>query len=190
MLFGIPVWVWLVVVMIVGIGIGLGLFPWFGSPFGPSLWKANPMFARVFHTIAQVIRGQGVLVKRASNEYEIGQYDPERKQVRLSDGWLDVDPEKTRWRLFGKRPFAVTWEPGTDLHQRVQRPDADSPLGIDMGAVHRYLRGTNEEAAINRTKEQAEAEYAGGADTLSDLTMAVLTGFMAVLGFLMTWVVV
>jgi len=175
-----------IIPMLIGILLGLGLFPLFASPFGPGLWKAAPLFSRIFHTVAQVIRKQGVLVKRAANHYELGIYDD--GDVYLSDGWHSdmIDTEKTRWALFGKRPLGVTWELGTDLHRQVS--DLDSHHTIDMGAVHRYLRGANEADAISRTEQAAAAEYGGGDDGISTILMAVLIGAMAVMGSLTTYV--
>lgn len=185
---------WVIVALLVGVLVGAGLFPLFASPFGPGLWKLAPPFARIFHTVAQVIRKQGVLVKRKSNEYELGIYDRERDSVYLSDGWHDglLDASQDRWALFGKRPLAVTWEPGTDLHRKVERDTATDGGGhpIDMGAVHRYLRGTNDADAITRTEEKAKAEYGGGSDGFSDMQMVGLMVLMVVLGFLSTFLVV
>lgn len=177
------------VALVLGLLPGLLLFPAAASPFAPGLWVLNAPFARIFHTIAQVIRGQGVLVKRKSGTYEAGQYDPEREQVFLSDGWHNVNAERTTWALFGKRPFGVTWEEGTDLHERVAREgDGEDGLPINMGAVHRYLRGANEADAISRTEQAAAAEYGGGDDGISTILMAVLIGAMAVMGSLTTYV--
>jgi len=176
------------IAMVVGLGFGLALFPWAMSPMpGPGFKYAGGMFARIFHTIAQVIRGEGVLVKRNDNTYEIGQYDDDRGQVRVSDTWLDIDADKTRWGLFGKRPFGLTWEQGTDLHERVQREDSDDPHDINMGAVHRFLQGTNEAEDLHRAEDKAEAEYSGGSQGLSQLMMAVLIMFMVLMGAITTW---
>jgi len=176
------------VAMVVGIGFGLALFPWAVSPMpGPGFKYAGGLFARIFHTIAQVIRGAGVLVKRSDNIYEIGGYYDATGEVYLSDGWYMIDGDTTRWGLFGKRPFGITWEEGTDLHRRVQRDDSDSAHDINMGAVHRYLRGANEGDDIERAKEKAEAEYSGGSQGLSQLMMAVLIILMVLLGAFTTW---
>lgn len=184
-----------IVALIVGTLLGMGLFPLFASPFGPGLWKAAPMFARIFHTVAQVIRKQGVLVKRKTNEYELGIYDDAKQSVYLKDGWHDglLDTSRLRWALFGKRPLAITWEPGTDLHEKVKRDTENTDGGgypIDMGAVHRYLRGVNDPDAITRTEEKAKAEHGGGETGFSDMQMVGLMVLMVVLGFATTFLVV
>ena len=179
---------WAFAALILGLIPGLLLFPAAASPFMPGLWILNAPFARIFHTIAQVIRGRGVLVKRKDGTYEAGIYDPDAEQAVLSDTTLPMDSDRLRWALFGKRPLAVTWEPGTELHERMARADADADgLPIDMGAAHRYLRGTNDADAISRTKEAAEAKYGGGNDGLGELGAAAVIGGLAVLGALTTW---
>lgn len=175
--------------MLAGILLGLFLFPIFASPFGPGLWILAPMFARIFHTVAQVIRKQGILVKRSMNNYEFGIYDSEKNAVYLDGDWREdlLDADQTRWALFGKRPLGVTWELGTDLHQKVRQ---DDPLDIDMGAVHRYLRGVNESDAITRTEEKAKAEHGGGSDGFSAVVMVVGIVLMIMLGVLTTFFMV
>lgn len=179
-----------VIVMVVGIIPGLFLFPALASPFVPAgLWILSTPFAKVFHTIAQVIRGAGVLVKRKSGVYETGIYDADREQVYLGDRWLDVDTDRLRWALFGKRRFGVTWEEGTDFHDRIRR-DADGTEGVavNMGAAHRFLRGTNDADAITRTEEASKANYGGGDEELSFLVMAALLLFSAMLGSFTSYV--
>lgn len=177
------------IALLVGFIPGLLLFHWLASPFGPGIPLMGEAFARIFMTVSQVIRDAGVLVKRASGEYEIGTYIPERGQVMLTDGTMPIDEDSTRWSLFGKRKFGITWEPGTDLHNRIAR-DVETDGGelpINMGAAHRYMRGVNDSDAITRTENKAKAEYGGGSDQLSDLTMALLVGLMLLLGSMTTW---
>lgn len=177
------------VAMVIGIVPGLVMFPALASPFVPvGLWVLRTPFAKVFHTLAQVIRGQGVLVKRADGRYETGIYDPEREQVCLGDTWLDVDSERLRWALFGKRPFGVTWEPGTDLHERIRREGDGPGLAVNMGALHRFLRGANEADAITRTEEASKANYGGGDEEIGFLVMSVLVLLSAILGSLTSYI--
>ena len=165
--------------------LGVALFPWAASPLpGPGFKLMGGAFGRIFLTVSQMIRGKGVLVKRANNAYEIGTYDADTESIVLSDGRFDAfNADATRWTLFGKRPFAVTWEPGTDLHRRVRTGDGD----INMGAAHRLMRGGTEADAITRTEEDAKAKHGGGSDGLSDLVMAVLVGAMLIMGSLTTF---
>jgi len=176
-----------------GFVLGVTLFPWAASPAGFGIPLMNTAFGRIFLTISQIIRGKGVLVKRSDNQYEIGTYDEEREVIVLDDGEMQgFDADNTRWRLFGKRPFAVTWQPGTDFHQRIQHdePTDGGGLPINMGAAHRLLEGTNEDTAINRTKEHAQAAFGGHDTGLGQLTMAILVGVMVVLGSLTTWIMI
>jgi hypothetical protein len=154
-------------------------------------------------TISQVIRGRGAIVRRQDGSYEHGTYDPKRSCVQLSDTTVPVDNNDLSWGLFGKRPLTLTWEAGTDIHERV-RTDSTEPglvpvtdggahrlrdrdLEIDMGAAHRLLRGVNESDEISRTEEKAEAEYGGAGDDLDGVLMGVLVGVMLVLGTLTTF---
>lgn len=188
MIFGL--WGWAILAGVVGMIPGLLFFPWIASPVGPGLWILSAPIARVFLTISQYIRGAGVLVKRASGEYEIGTYLPERELVQLTDRKLAVDGKQTRWGLFGKKRFGITWEPGTDLHERIKRDDTPTDGGgwpVNMGAAHRFLEGTNDADAITRTEEKAKAKYGGGDKTLSDLTMVALIVMMLLLGSLTSY---
>lgn len=174
---------------LVGLLPGLMMFPWAASPFGFGVPLMNEAFARIFMTESQIIRDAGVLVKRATGEYEIGTYLEDTHEVLLSDTRLPVDPESLKWALFGKRRFGITWEPGTEFHQRIQR-DAGSTDGgglpVDMAAAHRLLEGVNDSDTITRTESKAKAEHGGGSDGLSEMTMAILVAAMCVMGFLTT----
>lgn len=174
---------------LVGLIPGLLLFPWAASPFGPGIPLMNEAFARIFLTESQIIRDAGVLVKRKTGEYEIGTYLEDTNEIVLSDTHLSVDQDNLKWALFGKRPFGITWEPGTELHQRIQRSDTPTDGGdlpIDMAAAHRFLEGVNDSDAITRTENKAKAEHGGGSDGLSELTMALLVALMCVMGFMTT----
>lgn len=85
----------------------------------------------------------------------------------------------------------MTWEPGTEVHERIAVGETYHTDGggypVNMGALHRFLRGTNDADAISRTEEKAKAEHGGGSNGLSDLTMAVLVAAMVVMGSLTTW---
>lgn len=189
------VWVIAIIALAIGAIPGLIFFPWMASPFG-GLGPLAPPFARIFFTVSQMIRGRGVLVKRATGQYEIGTYseiDDDTVVVELSDGLLELDSSRLEWGLFGKRPFAVTWEPGTPLHERISDTESDKEadgLSVNLGALHRLLRGVNNEEAITRTEEKAKAKYGGGSQELSDLTMALLIGGMLVLGSVTTWLMI
>lgn len=177
---------------IAGLVPGVLLFPWVTSPFGPGLLFLDEPFARIHFTISQFIRRAGVLVKRASNDYELGTYLPETNEVLLSDRRLPVDDEKLSWGLFGKRKFGVTWEFGTDLHRRItpadesMLTDGGGERTVNVAAGHRYFRGSNDADVISRTEEAAEAEYGGG-EELSTTVMGLLVGLMLFLGSMTTW---
>jgi hypothetical protein len=192
-------WGWAVIALLVGFIPGILFFPWVASPLGPGLWKLSPIMSRIFLTLSQFIRdtespqmGAGVLVKRSTNEYEIGTYLG-NGLIQLSDRSIAVDTDRLRWGLFGKKPFGLTWEPGTDLHERIMPEDGeviedgDGGWPVNIGAAHRYLRGTNDADAITRTESKSKAKYAGGADALGDMTMAILIGAMLLLGSLTTF---
>jgi hypothetical protein len=192
------VWEQAAIGLLIGMIPGLLLFEWLASPFSPGLWVLSEPFTRIFLTVSQFIRGRGVLTKRTTGEYEIGTYIPEDDKhgpaVRVSDSVIPVDPDNIRWGLFGKKPFGITWEPGTDLHERIAPTDGPDPLEpitdggdedghkVNMAAAHRYLKGSNDPDAIDRTVEHAKAEYGGGSDAISDKAMAGLIIVMLILG--------
>lgn len=185
-------WTVAVFATIAGFLPGVLLFPWVTSPFGPGLLVLDEPFARIHFTISQFIRRAGVLVKRASNDYEFGTYLPESDEVLLSDTRLPIDSEQASWGLFGKRKFGVTWELGTDLHRRItpsgeqMAADGGDERTVNVAAAHRYFRGGNESDVISRTEESAEAEYGGG-EELSTGMMGLLVGLMLFLGSMTTF---
>jgi hypothetical protein len=168
------------------------LFPWFASPFGPGLWIAAEPFARILLTASQMVRGRGVLVRRATGEFEFGTYLDDTHAVQLSDTQLALAPEDDlEWGWFGKRRLGLTWEHGTDFHRMIRDTDntrADGgesdAISVDIGTAHRMLKGTNNADVISRVEENAEAEYGGDNTTLSGIVMALLVGLMLVLGSL------
>jgi len=172
---------WIVVSLLIGLIPGLLFFEWAASPFGMGIPLMNTNFARIFLTLSQFLRGRGVLVKRNTGRYEIGTFMPEENAVALSDGVLDVSDKDLRWRIFGKKPFAVTWEEGTDLHELAM---GDDPHEINMAAIHRHLEGSNNDDAINRTEEHSKAEYGGGEQPISSKVMIGLIIFLMILGVL------
>lgn len=180
-------WKVAIIATVLGFLPGLTLFPWVTSPLGPGLWMLSQPFARIHLTISQFIRRAGVLVKRSTNEYEIGTYLPESGEAMLSDGRVDVDENRTSWALFGKRKFGVTASLHTDLYERLKADDtagarADGGQArVNLNAAHRYMEGSNEIEAISRTKEAAEAQFGGG-EELGTLTMGILVGVMLMLG--------
>lgn len=190
------VWGWAFVALLIGFVPGLLFFVWVTSPFGPGLWKLSPMVSRLLLTVSQFIRGRGVLVKLKGDKYRVGTFVPESDggpAVAVEGRTIPIDPDTLKWGLFGKKPFAVTWEPGTDLHEMIGNPDAaeaDNELGIDMGALHRHLEGGNNSVAIDRTEEHAKAEYSGGEETLSEMVMAVLIIAMLLLGSMTSYLMI
>lgn len=182
--------------LIVGLIPGLTLFPWITSPFGPGMWMLSEPFARIHLTISQFIRRVGILVKRQSNNYEIGIYLEDEGEAVMSDGRVPIDEERTSWGLFGKRKFGVTASKDTDFYQRV-RSDTDQDaavtdggedgFAVNMAAVHRYFEGANDSDAISRTEEKAEAEYGGGSEELSGTAMGLLIGLMLLMGSMTTY---
>lgn len=174
--------------LLVGLIPGLLLFEWLASPLGLPLWKLTEPFARIFMTVSQFIRGAGVVVKTKEGNYEIGTYLPDKEEVQLSDRTIEVDADNLRWGLFGRKPFGITWEPGTDFHNRIANVDelvpdgGDTNLSINMGAAHRRLEGANDADAISRTEEHAKAEHGGGSDAFSDAVMAGLIILMLLMG--------
>jgi hypothetical protein len=183
--------------LIIGAIPGLTLFPWITSPFGPGLWMLSEPFARIHLTISQFIRRVGVLVKRASNNYEIGVYLEDEQEAVMSDGRVPIDEERTSWGLFGKRKFGVTASKDTDFYQRVRcdttgvgvvADGGEDVFAVNMAAVHRYFEGANDSDAISRTEEKAEAEYGGGSEELSGTAMGLLIGLMLLMGSMTTYV--
>lgn len=186
------IWIIAAIALLAGFVPGLLLFPWLASPLGPGLWKLSTPFTRIFLTVSQFIRKRGVLVKVKEGYYEIGTYDDDESHVILSDRTVPVNSDELRWGLFGKRPFGITWQSGTELHKRIATGEELSADGggysVDMGALHRYLRGANDADAITRTEEKAKAEHGLGKEQLSDLVMGVLIGVMLLLGSLTTYI--
>lgn len=186
-------WTVAALAVIAGFVPGVLLFPWITSPFGPGLLMLDEPFARIHFTISQFIRRAGVLVKRSSNEYEIGTYLPDDDEVLLSDTRLPVDEDRLSWGLFGKRKFGVTSELGTDFWRRItprgegMAADGGDEVTVNVAAAHRQLRGANDADVISRTEEAAEAEYGGG-EELSTSVMGLLVGLMLVLGSMTAWV--
>jgi len=178
----------ILIATVIGFLPGLLFFQWLASPMGPGLSVFSPLFARIFLTVSQFIRGKGVLVRRGNGRYEMGTYIPEENAVQLTDKKLPLDADELEWRIFGKKPFAITWEPGTELHQLIAHDEPLSADGgeyeINMGAAHRHFRGANDSEAINRTEEHAKAKYGGGSDGLSDRLMVFLIIIMLLLGTL------
>lgn len=194
-MLGLPaIWTQALIGLLIGVVFGVTLFPWLASPFSPGLWKLATPFTRIMLTVSQFIREKGVLVKTKSGDYEIGTYVPESDggpAVQLPDRTVEADPDGIEWGLFGKKPFGLTWEPGTPLHNRVSNTETlgetatdggFSSLNINMAAVHRHLRGANESDAIDRTEEHAKAEHGGGDTGFSDKLMAGLIILMLVMG--------
>jgi hypothetical protein len=186
----VNLWLLAIVGLLLGLLPGLAMMPLFASPLFPmGLWVLSDPFARIQLTISQVIRRDGgVLVKRAAGRYEIGTYLPESDEVLLEDTRIKIDASKLNWGLFGKRRFAATWEEGTDVHEQIRVDDdsADDEIKVNMGALHRMFQGSNNADVISRTEEQAEAEYGGGDQGISETAMAVLVAVMLVLGALTT----
>lgn len=185
------IWMQAAIATLAGLIPGLLLFEWAASPFG-GLWKASPMFSRLILTVSQFLRGTGVLVKRASGRYELGTYLEEEGRVQLKGETLPVEEGRTSWGLFGRKRLGVTWEPGTDLHERamVDEGDASADGGgwtINMAAVHRYLEGTNDSDAITRTEEHSKAEHDGNDQGISQLVMALLVMVNMLLGAATAW---
>lgn len=185
------IWAQALLGALIGFVPGFLLFEWLASPMGPGLWKLSTPFSRIFLTVSQFLRGKGVLIKLKSGEYEIGTYIPESAEegpaVQVEGRTVPVDPDNIRWGLFGKKPFGLTWEPGTDLHERaagtgVAADGGEEKQEINMAAVHRYLEGVNDSAAITRTEQHAKAEYGGGDDRITDKVMAGLIMAMLLLG--------
>lgn len=193
-----PIWGIALIAMVLGFIPGILLFPWVTSPFGPGLWVLSGPFARIHYTISQVIRRQGVLVKRASDEYEHATYLPDEEVALCADGTrISIDEGRTTWGWFGKRRLGVTWEFGTSFYDRITAaPEDDSGEAaadgsggrrVSLNAAHRMLRGVNEADVISRTEEKAEAEYGGGGSELGGLTMAMLVALMLLLGSFTTF---
>jgi len=201
-----PLWRYGLLAFGLGVLPALAFFPWITSPFSPGLWVLSAPFARIHLTLSQVIRKAGVLVKRSSNNYELATYDADSEEAVVSDGRVPIDESSTRWGLFGKRKLGLTWELGTDIHERIRAGEPeDAPavsngatpretaadgrgsVPVSLNAAHRLFRGVNEAETITRTKEQAEAEHGGGEDGLDGLMMAGLVMMMLLLGSATTY---
>ena len=183
-------WIQALIAVLVGLVPGFTLFLWLASPFSPGVWIFREPFARIFMTVSQFIRGKGVLVKTRDDKYRIGTYAKDEYDdpvAVVGDREIPLDGEHLVWGLFGKKPFGVTWEEGTSLHQRIEEhgdamTDGGDGLPINIAAAHRYLEGTNDADAITRTEEHAKAEYGGGDTALTDKQMAGLIALMMLLG--------
>lgn len=194
------IWMQAAIAVFVGLIPGLTLFIWLASPFGPPTWVLTEPFTRIFMTVSQFLRGKGVLVKCRDDKYRLGMYTETDRgdPVALVEGReIPLDEDSLVWGLFGKKPFGVTWEAGTSLHQRI-RADADGEamtdggegLAVNIAAAHRYFEGCNDADAISRTEEHAKAEYGGGETALSDKQMAGLIALMMLLGSVTSWFMV
>jgi len=168
----------ILIALFVGLLPGLFFFEWAASPFGPGIPLMNTNFGRLFLTLSQFLRGRGVLVKRNTGRYELGTFIPETNAVQLSDRTLSVSEKDLRWRIFGKKPFAVTWEEETDIHELAMEDSHD----INMGAVHRHLEGSNDDDAINRTEEHSKAEFGGGEQEIPQKIMIGLIILLMMMG--------
>jgi hypothetical protein len=189
-------WVIGIVAMLAGIIPGVTFVIWWASPFAPGAWKLAEPVARLLFTLSQYIRGKGILVKLKDDTYRIGTYVEEEDggpAVAVDGRQIDLDGEEITWRLLGRKPFGVTWEPGTMLHQIIEGGEAATDGGgypVDLGAFHRHLEGTNSSEAIDRTQEHAKAEFGGGSTKLGDWTMVALIVFMMILGTLTSYLMV
>lgn len=192
----IGIWTQAIIGLLLGIIPGVTVILWMASPFGPTIPFLSTALARVLLTVSQFIRGKGVLVKRETGEFEIGTYvedSPNGAIVRVSDDIIEVDPERLTWGLFGKKDFGLTWELGTELHQRMQTQDPLADGGVlgyevNMAALHRYLRGTNEQGPIDRTEEHAEAQYGDGDHGFGTKMKIAYVVLMLILGIATTWI--
>lgn len=190
----VGMWTQAAIGLLIGLLPGLTLFIWLASPFGPSIPYLNTVFARVLLTVSQFIRGNGVLVKRKNGNYEIGTFvdDEAEPYIQATNAEIPVDPDNLTWGLFGKKDFGITWEPGTELHQRMQVTDPLADGGkrgyeVNMAAAHRYLEGTNEMASIERTEEHAEAQFGGGNQGFGTKMKIAYVIVMLLLGILTTF---
>lgn len=189
-------WVIAIIAMLAGIVPGITFIMWWASPFAPGAWKAAAPVARLLMTLSQYIRGKGILVKLQDDTYRIGTYVEEEDggpAVAVDNRQIELDSDEITWRLFGRKPFGVTWEPGTRLHKIIRRDNAATDGGglpINAGTFHRHFEGANSSTAIDRTEEHAKAEYGGGSEKLSDIVMAVLIIFMLLLGTVTSWLMI
>lgn len=187
-------WTQAAIGLLVGLLPGLLLLKFLASPLCPRIPILSTILARVLLTVSQFIRGQGVLVKRDTGEYEIGTYVNDidgKSAVKVSDKLIKVDSNSLTWGLFGKKNFGLTWEPGTELHQRMRtgerKTDGGKGYEINMAAAHRYLKGSNESQAIDRTKEHAEAQFGGGNQGLGTKLKIAYVVLMLILGVATTF---
>lgn len=182
------------IALVVGILIGLFALPAMATPFvpsPPSMGGIKSKLGRVYFTIAMMTLGRAVFLKRGDGSYKLQQAKVSGDDVIVTDGETThrFTGASNRMLTFGKRPLGLGWTTNHRLFQRARRERAIETDGgsdgtvIDMGKIHRLLRGGNDDGIVESTKSDAKAEYGGGNQGMSTMVMIVAAMMMLLLGF-------
>lgn len=206
--FGLLVWmVWRfwgpvsTFAIVFGLLIGAGLLPAMSTPFFPSpprLGGMQAMLARVYATITAMALRTPVLVKTRGGEYRYirGEYDEDTLTFEAEGDAYQFKGAKNRLITFGLRPLALAW---TSSHQLFQRIKEDSEVvadggvegvTINMGKLHRILRGANNEEIISIAEDDAREHHAGGSDGISTGLMIIIVVLMIIMGASTVWLAI
>lgn len=182
------------IAVVFGLLLGALTLPAMGTPFVPSpprLGGVQALFMRVYFTISSMDLGPNVLFKKANGAYTRVRATVDGDEVRFTVDGVEHVFEGASHRLvqFGKRPLGLAWSKDHPLYQRIKQDkdvttDGGQPAElVDMGKLHRLLRGAADHAAINEAVKEARNEHGGGDQGLSQTVLMVAIVVMLLLGF-------
>lgn len=186
-----------VIAIAFGLLIGAVTMPAMGTPFFPSpprMLGIQALFMRIYFTISSMNLGANVLYKKAN-----GAYTRVRASIDDGDITFTVDDEEHTFtgashRLirFGMRPLGLAWSKDHPMYQRIKQDAGDREVTtdggepaelVDMGKLHRMLRGAANHRAINETVKEARNKHGGGDQGLSQSVLMGAVILMLILGF-------
>lgn len=187
--------IWSTLAVVIGLFIGIFMLPAMGTPFVPSpprLGGFQSLFMRVYFTISSMALGPNVLYERANGAYARVRATIDGDTVRFTvDGDEHVfDGASHRLVQFGKRPLGLAWSKDHPIFRRIVKEtgietDGGQPATlVDMGQLHRLLRGAGDHTAINETVKEARNKHGGGDQGLSQAVLMISVVVMVMLGFL------